>query len=253
MTVKTGKRTGLVTWDLYDGTVELGFDPLKHVYTANDEQVAGVTTALSIINKPALIPWAVKETVEHIRNNLVPGEGLDELQINALLHEAKNARFKKSDGAKDAGTMIHNWIEDYLKGEEPELPVNETLNRAIKGFLKFWKQIEDKTEIVHIERPLCSMKYKYAGTPDLIARIDGKLTIVDWKSGSGIYPEHFVQMGGYAVAYEEEFKEEINQLVVANCSVKAKFGVKAEDNVELMKNTYLRALGLFKAMKELEA
>lgn len=251
MTVNTGKRSGYDITKLYGGKVELGFDPLKHTYTVGEEIFSGVTTALSIINKPALIYWAVNKTLEYMKDNIPPGTALDELQIQKLLREAKNARFAHSDGAKEAGTFIHNWIEDYINGEKPDLPTNESLKRSVLGFVEWWDSLTNK-EVIHVERPLVSLKYKFAGTPDLIAKIDGKLTIVDWKTGSGIYPEHFVQMGAYAIAYEEEFNQPIEQLIVANASIKAKFGHKVEENVELMKNTYLRALGLFKAMKELK-
>lgn len=59
-------------YKLYDGQVLLEFDPNKHQYFVDGEQVDGCTGILGVLNKPALIPWAVGVCVDFVSKNLKP-------------------------------------------------------------------------------------------------------------------------------------------------------------------------------------
>ncbi len=81
---------------------------------------------------------------------------------------------------------------------------------ALEEFVAWWK--EHNIEVVDSERIIMSLKYEFAGRLDLILRIDGKLYLVDfktnnssWEYAKGIFPDFFCQLGGYDVAYTEEF------------------------------------------------
>lgn len=236
---------------LYDGKVHLDFDPIKHRYKIDGVYASGVTTALGVIAKPQLIYWAAGEAAKYIKSQLKPGVALDELEINDLVAEAKKAHTKKRDRAADAGTYIHDWIEAFVKGEEPELPVNEKLQRVIRDFKNFWD--DKKPEVLYPERMLCSPTKMLAGRVDLICKIDGKLTILDWKTGSGIYPNMFMQLAAYALMYEEEFPEQkVEQLCIVNASVNNMFDYQIRNEVDLMKDAYVTALHLYKVNKEVE-
>lgn len=236
---------------LYGGLVRLDFDPVKHRYKINGEYSNGVTTALSIIAKPQLIWWAAGEAANHVKENLVPGESLDELQIQELCEGARKAHNRKKDKAADAGTYVHNWIEDFVNGKNPAMPINENLQRVITDFKQWW----DKTdiEVISPEQVFCSPTLMLAGTADLVCRVDGKLTIMDWKTGSGIYPEMFMQMAAYALMWEEEHPDQpIERLHVVNCSVKNMFQDQYREDVGLFKEAYLEALALYKTVKQVE-
>lgn len=235
---------------LYDGTVKLDFDPVKHRYYINGDYAYGVTTALGIIAKPQLIPWAARMAGEYVKENLVPGVALDEIEIQKLVKEATSAHRNRKEGAADAGTYVHNWIEDYVNGKNPDMPVSPVIQGVIKDFLQWHDRV--RPEVVYAERMLCSPTHKLAGTPDLIARVDGKLTIMDWKTGSGIYPEMFLQMAAYALMYEEEFGEKIEALHVVNASISNMFKDRVETDVTRYQEAYLDALKLYKVMKEIE-
>ena len=47
------------------------------------------------------------------------------------------------------------------------------------------------------ETPLVSEVYSYGGTPDIYAKIDGVFELINLKTGSGIYDEHFYQVSSY--------------------------------------------------------
>lgn len=230
---------------LYDGQVHLDFDPIKHRYKINGKYANGVTTALGIKAKPQLVYWAARMASEYVKQHIQPGKALDEIEIQELVEGAKNAHLRRRDGAADMGTYVHNWIEDYVNGEEPEMPVSPKLAKTINSF-KEWYDTAN-IEVVEAERMLCSPTLMLAGTPDLICRVDGKLTIMDWKTGSGIYPEMFMQMAAYAIMWEEEFPDQpIERLHVVNASISNMFQEEARSEVQKFKDAYLAALNLYK-------
>lgn len=237
---------------LYNGTVRLDFDPVKHRYKINGEYANGVTTALSVIAKPQLIWWAAGEAANHFKANLVPGQALDELQIQSLCEEARKAHNKKRDKAADAGTYVHNWIEDFVNGENPAMPINADLKRVINDFLEWWEKSD--IEVISSEQVFCSPTRMLAGTADLVCKVDGKLTIMDWKTGSGIYPEMFMQMAAYALMWEEEHPDQpIERLHVVNASLKNMFQDQYREDIQLFKDAYLEALALYKSVKHIES
>lgn len=235
----------------YNGSVRLDFDPVKHKYYIDGKLANGVTTALGIINKPQLIYWSARMASEYVKENIVPGEALDELEIQELVEGAKTAHRQRKDGAADRGTYVHNWIEEFVRtGEQPDMPINETLKEVIESFLSWWNRTKIKPITPEIK--LCSPSMGLAGTADLLCEIDGKLTIVDWKTGSGIYTDMFYQLAAYAIMYKEEFGKDIDQLCIVNASIENMFKVKTVENSDLLRKTYLDALSLYKSNKQAE-
>ena len=53
-----------------------------------------------------------------------------------------------------------------------------------------------------IEPHLVSEKYQLGGTPDVIAEVMGKLSIIDWKTGR-TYEDLFLQLQAYKLFWEE--------------------------------------------------
>ncbi|MCA9333680.1 PD-(D/E)XK nuclease family protein [Candidatus Saccharibacteria bacterium] len=236
---------------LYNGKVHLDFDPVKHVYKIDGDRAYGVTTALSVINKPFLIQWAAKQAADYVKATVVPGKPLDEVEIQQLVDGAKNAHRKTRDGAADMGTYIHNYIEAFVRGENPAKPINPKLAKVVNKFHEWWDTAN--VEIIKPERMLCSPTHMLAGTADLICKIDGKLTVVDWKTGSGIYPEMFLQLAAYALMLEEEYPDQkVEQLYVVNASIKNMFQTEVRTEVDTFQEIYLEALKLYKSTKKLE-
>ena len=199
---------------LYNGEVELEFIPEKHVYTYNGKKVDGTTGILGVINKPALMYWAVNQAVAFFINAIKPGISYDEIQLKAMAEGMKASPRKKSGDAADIGKLVHEWIESYIKGEKPTTPINEQMKNAIDSFLKWEK--ESGVKFVHSEKVVFSRKYNYAGTLDFIGEIDGKLLLGDFKTSKGIWDEYWLQTSAYQQAYLEEFPESeiLGQVIV---------------------------------------
>lgn len=192
---------------LYDGNVELEFDPKRHMYKANGVYVPNVTKVLSVIAKPALIGWAAKVTSEYILKMWKPGVVYNREQINAITHDAKSARYKISKKALDIGSQAHDWIESWVKAEifqieKPDMPEHPKVLSCVESFLS-WVSSHEITWY-YSERKIFSRAYMYSGTVDGFWDIDGVLTSVDIKTSTGIYPEYFLQCAAYAKAIEEE-------------------------------------------------
>lgn len=108
---------------------------------------------------------------------------------------------QKRDEAADAGLLAHQWIEDTIHGrtitefgfiDERQIAQAE---RALEAFLAWSRQVS--LAVVETEVPLVSERLELGGTPDMVAYVDGILTLVDWKTGNRIYNEHIVQMAAY--------------------------------------------------------
>lgn len=160
----------------------------ERTYTCDGKVYPSVTTVLAMIAKPALIGWAAKQ--------------------------GSYANYMKAKtGAAGIGTRAHKIIEDYFEAEVPavifEPYEKDEVKRCIDGFLKWMDKV--KFQMIHSEIKCYSHKYKCAGTADMVAIIDGYLTVPDWKTSSGIYDEHLFQTEAYAT-----FLDEMNETGLIN-------------------------------------
>lgn len=192
-------------YHLYNETIELSFDEKKHLYTVDGTKVDGVTGVLGVINKPALMYWAVNQAIEHLQETIKPGVAYDEIQILDMLSSAKAAHRKKKETAADKGSIVHNWIKAHIAGAAPEMPFNEECKNSIEQFLAWQK--EHKVEFIESEKILYSKRFRYAGTTDFIAKINGSIVIGDFKTSTGIWDEYWLQIAAYWGAYLEEYPD----------------------------------------------
>jgi len=195
---------------LYDNRVALKFEGKKHTYSVDGAPVPNVTKVLDSLNKPALVGWAAKETAAYWENLIAPGQPIqfDETEIAEHVRASKAARFKKSGKALIVGGLVHDYAEAVAKGTPCALPENEQARNGCGAFNQWWAAHD--IEVIAAERKIFSEEHWYCGTTDLFARIDGELSVLDWKTSTGIYDEMKVQVGGaYRVALEEELGEKI--------------------------------------------
>ncbi len=146
--------------------------------------VPSVTTVLRVLDKPALVHWAWECGMR----------GGDYREVR--------------DAAARVGTLAHLLITCHLKGETPDARNCSAIEmkKARSCFAKYLKwEKEHPITPVMIETPLVSEEFKYGGTPDLLASLDGEFTLIDFKTGgSGIYPEMFYQLAAYRQLLTEQ-------------------------------------------------
>lgn len=138
--------------------------------------VPGVTTVLGVLNKPALVRWA---------NNL----GLQGIDST-----------KYVDEKAAIGTLAHQMIASYLRGEETDTSEYSKvqIDQAENAVLSFFEW--EKThhiEPVLVEEPMISEVFRFGGTIDCLGHINGELCLIDFKTSRGIFPEMMIQLAAY--------------------------------------------------------
>jgi len=159
--------------------------PTIQYKNSKGERLSGVTTIISGNvgwNKQQLMYWAWKEGTE-----------------------GRNYK-DTSSRAADAGTIAHYLIECDIKGKDPDVSQyeQELVDKAETAYLNYlqWKQ-NVNFEVFEAEPHLVSEMWQYGATPDLIASINDKPSIFDWKSGNGVYEDYLMQLAAYKMAWEE--------------------------------------------------
>lgn len=156
--------------------------------------VPGVTTIVGVLNKPALVPWA---------NKL----GLKGIEVGRFV-----------DDKADIGTLGHAIIIDKLQGEETDYSdySQNQIDSAENAALSFYEwQEKHSLEIISAEQPLVSEIHCFGGQYDIYGTIDDKLELLDLKTGSGVYEEHYYQLGGYSILLKENGLK-IDQIRILN-------------------------------------
>lgn len=157
--------------------------------------VPGATTVLRMIDKSGpLMRWAWKLGLEGIDYN------------------------KYRDKAAEVGTLAHYMIECELSGKEPDLTEYspELIDKAENCLISWyeWRKSHDLEPIL-IEEPMVSERYKFGGTIDCCCILNGTKTLLDFKTGKGIYPSMLVQLSAYRNLLEEN-GHSIQQAVILN-------------------------------------
>lgn len=107
---------------------------------------------------------------------------------------------KEKAAAASIGTAAHaliEWQTRTMMGQDPgpELTVPDAALWAVEVW-KEWAASVDFTPI-HIEQVVHCPECGYAGTVDFIAKVNGVVTLGDYKTGKAIYPEAFLQVNAY--------------------------------------------------------
>jgi len=148
----------------------------------------------------AITQWAVNQALDYLSTAL-QGDLTPE-DVQAILLNAKYAWKGKRDEAAAIGTQAHNWIECYLKGENPPWPEQAPIRNSCEAAVRWLDQ--HKWETIEIEKQIYHPKYGYAGILDWWVTIDGVPSIPDWKTSKYIYSSYRYQTAAYLKAVEAE-------------------------------------------------
>jgi len=185
----------------------LTFNSERHMYFWGGEHVPSVTTIIGRLDKSNLIQWAADMAVAHVRAN----ENADDW--GAVLAEARVAHRTIKEAAGAVGTRVHKYARGILEKKHPAEPLDGPAQKAIEAF---WQWVEQhKIEPIAVERRVFSERYRYAGTCDFFGRIDGILSVLDFKTGNGVYDEVWWQTSGYEMALQEELHANRLQIPMA--------------------------------------
>lgn len=226
---------------------KLSFDEASHAYKWGDAFVPGVTSILSCIGKPALIPWAAGMASDHWLAAIKAGR----TDYGVIHKESKSAHRKKAQDAALIGHNVHNYAECVFKGLTPPELKTDQAKRGVEAFHK-WLDAHH-VEVLASERRVFSKQYYYAGTCDFIATVDGVMGVGDIKTSSGIYPEMRLQTAAYQHAIEEEEGVKFPVRWIIRFDKKTgEFEAKSFYDFELDFEGFKAALMLSKTLKTME-
>lgn len=173
---------------------------------AGGPDLVSVTNVLNTsVHKHALIPWAVKLTVEWILDNRMQVARRAITDRAALVKELKQIHIDVRDAASDLGTRIHKAAEQRLLGAPFAVEAQVAPYLAqLEAFLNWWGVDIDK----HVEAAEITCLHRrlgYAGTADLMVWLptgEGRaleLWLIDFKtsatrSAKAVYPENTQQL-----------------------------------------------------------
>ncbi len=119
----------------------------------------------------------------------------------------------------EIGNMMHDYLDKYITNRD--IQFSKTKNSQIAFDLS--KVIIDNifpkiTSFIASEATVHS-HFNYAGTLDLLAEVDNKLTVIDYKSSyrkksSYLIDEHFQQLAAYAMAHDDMHDTNIQQAMI---------------------------------------
>lgn len=207
------------------GIVRVTGDKGRHYAVTVDgveHKLPSVTTIMHCIGKPALIKWAEREGMNgairvaaDVYANLIAADAKTSPDVfAAAIQQAipkQRASEKALAKASEIGTHAHALVEHHLRrilGEAvdaPKLPDVPEVAQAAKWAFDAWLAWASgvKLKPIQIEQTIYSLQHRYAGTLDLLAEVDGVLTVLDWKTGKSVYAESFLQNAAYQVAVGE--------------------------------------------------
>lgn len=181
-------------------------------------EVISVTSAINGgMAKPYLIGWAAKMAAQcAVDDHAIVTAMLDKGDERAAIDHIKGAQYRSKNVKADRGTIVHSAMEAYLKGKpldqeavegqlkEARVPLNmwKSTSKMAAGLMEFLA--DEEPEVFWSEATVYSREHGYAGTSDIIGRmnIGGSRVpvIIDVKASKAIYDETALQLCAYAKA-----------------------------------------------------
>ena len=122
--------------------------------------------------------------------------------------------------AAQLGTEVHDSIERTLKGETVKWDDTTSLEgwERFLAWCKWWKEFTAEHEVIvrpeFVEFITYDLNYRYAGTVDLLAKVDNKIVLIDWKTGANIYDTALLQISAYAQAVEQQLEKVVERALI---------------------------------------
>lgn len=174
------------------------------------EEVPSVTTILKVLNKPGLVNWA---------NSL----GWKRQSYKKVLEEKA-----------EHGTYVHELFYEYMFKEGKQFDISQPgMLENIKIYLNNFKKFLEDYGIKPIWGEKSFTTNTYGGTVDLLCEIDGKLTILDFKTSKKFYSSHFIQLGAYIqlLDYNGIHVEQVGIVQVSDNEIKLM--IKQRDEMDI--------------------
>lgn len=172
--------------------VRRDFPSGAHVYSLDGRRCPGVTTIVGASSpKGGLLSWNARLATEWALAHL---DGRDALGDTEFVKAAVRAPDAERDRRADFGRAVHAAADDLADGKEISVPPDvAAYARHIVEFLTTWG-----ARVLAREGLCWHSGHRYAGQFDVIAELaDGNRWLIDYKTGSGVYPDAALQLAAY--------------------------------------------------------
>ena len=191
-------------WDGDD--IDLEYDDAKHTYMVGDRKVPSVTRVVDAVFPKYLVDWAAACGADWWRENRE--DVLYEYSIEEVCEGIRYAHKEISKAAQDIGLEVHKWIELFITVKILSKGKGETIadypDKVKIPMQNFHNWVESRDiEWLACEKKVYSRSWEYAGTIDALAKINGKLCVIDFKTSAKIYKEYYLQVSAYCNAIGE--------------------------------------------------
>ncbi len=222
--------------------------------------VPGVTTISGMIDdgkSGALMGWAAKMVWEKFKEEYVYRPGGDTFinkwalipaNFGAIGSYLKRNYKVSRDSAAALGNRVHSLCEMYWTDANPtvlqdEYPAWSAFNHWLKAY---------SPQMLLTEMNVYSEVHRYAGILDLLVIIDGKTYLVDLKTSNRVSSGMFIQVAGYAIAYEEMTGTPIINAGILRLDKLEGFyeWTDLSDNLEQAKNDFMGCLACYQNLKK---
>ena len=157
------------------------FDEIKHqFYDDNGNEIPSITQILSMINKKGIVKWA---------NYL----GFKRIDCDKYLNEKAMI-----------GTLLHDRISKFLKGEEYKPHISSEIENTVKTLFKYFIEWYDMSGMKLIYSEKMYNNNKYGGIVDLLCEINDEVYLIDFKTSKKIHGSQLLQLAGYLNLIETE-------------------------------------------------
>ena len=189
--------------------------------------IPGVTTICGLLDKPFLVRWANKLGLEGIDVSKYVDLLAD---IGSAAHEVIACKLAQKEVPDE---FYKHFSQEHIEGSTV----------SVAKFMR-WFEINQPKPIL-IEKGLVSETYKYGGTLDLYCELKGKKTLIDWKTGSGLYESHKIQLSANKNLLEE------NGYPVDECRLLSIGRNDKEDTHEVVVNSMDKRFKVFTNLLEI--
>jgi hypothetical protein len=162
-------------------------------------KVPGVTSIVGMLPKDFLTFWAAKESAEAAVNNWDIVNKLCQRDPQGAIDYLKGAHRRTSKAASDLGSAAHDIFERLARGEAvSDRAIHMDVKPHVRHFREFLNAVQP--EFLHLEETVWSDAHQYAGSFDAIARVDGEVVVLDWKTSKAVYDSVALQLSAYRYA-----------------------------------------------------
>lgn len=183
----------------------------NHRYYVDGRPVPGTTTLIKCLDAPQLDNWRVRQQVSGTARaafNNPPQEDEPIEAYTARLEKLAAAQYEADRVADEAaieGTQVHELIAwrlwKMMGVDAPRPVVSEEAAFRESGWLHWAKDV--KLKPLAVEAKLFNRALRYCGTLDLLAEVEGRIGLLDYKRSKAVYESHHLQSIGYRMALEE--------------------------------------------------